>query len=236
MRLDKFLANSGVATRSKVRSIIKSGIVTVNDFIIKDINYKVNENNDEIKIGDKIIIYTPYIYIMLNKPKGYLSATYDNKKKTVIDLLKGNYSTYNVFPIGRLDIDTEGLLILTNDGDLSHKLLSPKKYVTKKYYVETKNAIDDIQINKIVCGVDIGGYITKDNAKISKISKNSCYLNITEGKFHQVKKMFIAVGNEVTYLKRVMMNNLYIDENLKLGEYKLLNDIELMLLKGEVNL
>lgn len=236
MRIDKFLANSGVSTRSNVRSIIKSGIVTVNDIIIKDINYKINENIDKVKIKGKIIKYTPYVYIMLNKPKGYLSATDDNKQKTVIDLLEGNYSTYNVFPVGRLDIDTEGLLILTNDGNLSHKLLSPKKHVTKKYYVETKNAIDDIQINKIVSGVDIGGYITKDDATISKISKNSCYLNITEGKFHQVKKMFIAVGNEVTYLKRVMMNNLYLDENLKLGEYKLLNDIELMLLKGEANL
>lgn len=236
MRLDKFLANSGVASRSNVRAIIKSGIVTVNNSIIKDVNYKINENVDEVKIKDKTIKYAPYVYIMLNKPKGYLSATDDNRKKTVIDLLNGNYSTYNVFPVGRLDIDTEGLLILTNDGDLTHKLLSPKKHVTKKYYVETKNTIDDSQINKIVCGVDIGGYITKDDAKISKISENSCYLSITEGKFHQVKKMFLAVGNEVVYLKRVMMNKLYLDEKLKLGEYKLLDDNELKLLKGEDNL
>lgn len=234
MRIDKFLANSGVGTRSKVRLLIKSGIVSVNDEIIKSVDYNVIENKDNIKINGKSILYRPYVYIMLNKPKGYLSATNDKNLKTVVDLLKNNFSTYKVFPIGRLDIDTEGLLILTNDGNLSHKLLNPKKHVKKKYYVETKYLIDDNQIRCIQNGVNIGDYITKNDAHVELIDDNSCYLTITEGKFHQVKKMFQAVSNEVTYLKRVMMNNLCLDENLKLGEYKELTDDEFSLLKGEL--
>ncbi|WP_068267691.1 pseudouridine synthase [Caviibacter abscessus] len=234
MRIDKFLANSGVGTRSNVRLLIKSGVVSVNDKFIKSPDYNVVENEDNIKVNGKNILYRPFVYIMLNKPKGYLSATNDKKMKTVVDLLNNDFSTYKVFPIGRLDIDTEGLLILTNDGDLSHNLLSPKKHVKKKYYVETQKEITNYQIESIQNGVNIGDYITKDDAYIELINKNSCYLTITEGKFHQVKKMFQAVSNEVIYLKRVMMNNLYLDETLKVGEYKELTNEEFSLLKGEL--
>ncbi|WP_067142632.1 16S rRNA pseudouridine(516) synthase, partial [Oceanivirga salmonicida] len=195
--------------------------------------FSINENNDIITVSYKKVEYKPYIYIMLNKPSGYISATEDKKYKVVTELLNSNYSTYNLFPLGRLDIDTVGLLILTNDGKLSHELLSPKKHIPKTYYVETKNIIDDIQIKKLEIGVDIGDYITKSDAKLEILTDKTCHLTITEGKFHQIKKMFLAVGNEVIFLKRVKMNKLELDNTLDYGEYRELSVKELESLKGK---
>ncbi|WP_156285979.1 pseudouridine synthase [Oceanivirga salmonicida] len=233
MRLDKFLANSGIGTRSNVRNLIKSKKVKVNGNTVSEISFSINENNDIITVSDKKVEYKPYIYIMLNKPSGYISATEDKKYKVVTELLNSNYSTYNLFPLGRLDIDTVGLLILTNDGKLSHELLSPKKHIPKTYYVETKNIIDDIQIKKLEIGVDIGDYITKSDAKLEILTDKTCHLTITEGKFHQIKKMFLAVGNEVIFLKRVKMNKLELDNTLDYGEYRELSVKELESLKGK---
>lgn len=229
MRLDKYLANSGIGTRKEVKKLISKGLIKVNNIVVKSSELNVDEVNDEITYNNKKIYYTKYRYIMLNKPKGFLSATFDKKYKTVLDLVT-EYKTYKLFPVGRLDIDTEGLILLTNDGILSHNLLSPKKHIEKKYYVELENSISEDNIKKIENGVYINNnYLTKPS-KIEKLSSNSLYISITEGKFHQIKEMFRTVDNRVIYLKRIMMGNLKLDENLKLGEYRELTKEELELL------
>ena len=226
MRLDKFLANSGVGSRKEVKELIKQGLVFVNEERIKSSDKNIDENKDIIKVNNKLITYKKHVYIMLNKPKNVISATDDNKHKTVIDLIKG-YDTYNIFPVGRLDIDTEGLLLLTNDGKLSHNLLSPKKHIEKEYFVKLKENINENNIYKVENNIELeDGYVCK-RAKISKISENELTISITEGKFHQVKRMFKAVNNEVIYLKRIRMGNLLLDKNLMLGEYRELSSDEL---------
>lgn len=236
MRLDKFLANSGIGTRKEVKELLKKRLIKVNDEIVKDGKIHVNENEDTVKYKDEIISYKKFVYIMLNKPNGVISATEDKVHKTVIDLLGDEYRTFEVFPVGRLDIDTEGLLLLTNDGVLSHNLLSPNKHVDKKYYVELEKLLTEMDIAKLEKGVELKDFTTKD-AKVEIIEngeesdKIRVYITISEGKFHQVKRMFKAVGNEVKYLKRVKMGTLSLDENLKLGEYRELTEDELTKLK-----
>lgn len=236
MRLDKFLANSGVGTRKEVKELLKKRLIKVNDEIVKDGKIHVNENEDTVKYKDEIISYKKFVYIMLNKPNGVISATEDKVHKTVIDLLGDEYRTFEVFPVGRLDIDTEGLLLLTNDGVLSHNLLSPNKHVDKKYYVELEKLLTEMDIAKLEKGVELKDFTTKD-AKVEIIEngeesdKIRVYITISEGKFHQVKRMFKAVGNEVKYLKRVKIGTLSLDENLKLGEYRELTEDELTKLK-----
>ena len=236
MRLDKFLANSGIGTRKEVKELLKKRLIKVNDEIVKDGKIHVDENEDTVKYKDEIISYKKFVYIMLNKPNGVISATEDKVHKTVIDLLGDEYRTFEVFPVGRLDIDTEGLLLLTNDGVLSHNLLSPNKHVNKKYYVELEKLLTETDISKLENGVELKDFTTKD-AKVEIIEngeesdKIRVYITISEGKFHQVKRMFKAVGNEVKYLKRVKMGTLSLDENLKLGEYRELTEDELTKLK-----
>lgn len=246
MRLDRYLANSGVGTRREVKEYIKKRLIKVNDAIVIDTSKNIDENNDLIKYNDKIINYRPYVYIMLNKPKGVISATEDKEHKTVIDLLENNYRTYSLFPMGRLDIDTEGLLILTNDGQLSHELLSPIKHVSKKYYVEVRDPLSDDVIKIVEDGVEIEKGIVTKKAKIELIensdvpidknngNRNYSKLNltITEGKYHQIKRMFKAVGNKVVYLKRIEMGKLKLDKNLKLGEYRELTETEINVLRS----
>lgn len=257
MRLDKFLANSGIGTRKEVKEILKNKKVSVNDIFVKDGKIQIDEEKDVVKYENKIVNYKPFVYIMMNKPAGVISATEDNHHKTVIDLLNNNYKTYDIFPVGRLDIDTEGLLLLTNDGVLSHNLLSPKKHVDKKYYVKIARLLSESDIKKLENGIKLEeNFITK-NAKIeiikNKFEKNSenfefienkktennvkenenlVYITISEGKFHQVKRMFKAVGNEVLYLKRIKMGNLWLDESLELGKYRELTEEELNSLKS----
>ena len=240
MRLDKYLANSGVGTRKEVKEFLKKRKIKINDKLVIDGSINVKENEDIIKYEDNIIKFKPFIYIMLNKPNGVISATEDKKYKTVIDILDNNYRTYDIFPVGRLDIDTEGLLILTNDGKLSHNLLSPNKHVNKKYYVELKTEITIEMIQKHENGIKLEENFVTKNAKIEvmKDEKNiekdlkKVFITITEGKFHQVKRMFKAVNNEVLYLKRIQMGNLTLDDKLGLGEYRELTEIELEKLKN----
>lgn len=241
MRLDKFLANSGIGTRKEVKIILKKGKITVNEKIVKDAKIQIDEIKDNVKIEGKKITYKPFVYIMMNKPSGVISATEDGKHKTVIDLLCEKYKNYKVFPVGRLDIDTEGLLLLTNDGVLAHNLLSPKKHVDKKYYVELKEPLT-IEKKKILeNGIKLEENFVTKKAKIEIIDKdknknidinkvNSVFITISEGKFHQVKRMFKFVENEVLYLKRVKMGKLLLPEDLKLGEYRELSEEEMNLI------
>ena len=237
MRLDKFLANSGIGTRKEVKDILKNKKISVNDIFVKDGKIQIDEEKDIVKYEDNIIYYKPFVYIMMNKPAGVISATEDNHHRTVIDLLNDEYRTYDIFPVGRLDIDTEGLLLLTNDGILSHNLLSPKKHVDKKYYVKIANPLTEEDIKTLENGIKLEENFVTKKAKVKIICNNSeknenlAYITISEGKFHQVKRMFKAVNNEVLYLKRVKMGSLSLDEKLKLGEYRELTEEELNNLK-----
>ena len=237
MRLDKFLANSGIGTRKEVKEILKKKKISVNGIFVKDGKIHIDEKKDVIKYKNEVISYKPFVYIMMNKPAGVISATEDSHHKTVIDLLNNKYRTYDVFPVGRLDIDTEGLLLLTNDGILSHNLLSPKKHVDKKYYVKIAKPLSENDVKTLENGIKLEeNFITK-KANVEIISEDlesnsyQVYITICEGKFHQVKRMFKAVDNEVLYLKRIKMGNLLLDQNLKLGEYRELTEEELDELK-----
>lgn len=232
MRLDKFLAHANYGTRREVKKIIRSGWVSVNDQIVKNDDFKIDENKDIICVDNEQVIYQQFYYIMLNKPNGYVSATIDDRYPTVIDLIYEDYAL-DLFPVGRLDLDTEGLLLLTNDGSLSHELLSPKKHVDKEYYVELEKDFNDQDIKTLEAGVAINDQEVCKEAKVKRIDNNKLMLIIQEGKYHQVKRMMHAIDNEVTYLKRVRMGSLKLDETLPLGEYRALNEEEIKMLKGE---
>ena len=233
MRLDKFLANSGIGTRKEVKEFLKKKKISVNGIFVKDGKIHIDEKKDVIKYENEVISYKPFVYIMMNKPAGVISATEDSHHKTVIDLLNNKYRTYDVFPIGRLDIDTEGLLLLTNDGILSHNLLSPKKHVDKKYYVKIAKPLSENDVKTLENGIKLEENFVTKKANVEIISEDlesnsyQVYITICEGKFHQVKRMFKAVDNEVLYLKRIKMGNLLLDQNLKLEEYRELTEEEL---------
>ncbi len=236
MRLDRFLSNSGKGSRKEIKELLKSGVVSVNGTAVKKADIHIDEKSDTICIGNVPIIYKPFIYLMLNKPSGYVSAVYDKHLPVVTELVDEKYSHYDVFPVGRLDIDTEGLLLLTNDGDLCHRLLSPKSHVDKTYFVRNKKPLTENDIKTFKDGVTLDdGYKTM-SASLS-ILQDSCeaLLTIQEGKFHQVKRMMQAVGNEVVYLKRVSMGTLELDEKLPLGKIRELTDEEIAHLCQKTN-
>ena len=233
MRLDKFLADCGIGTRSEIKKIIKDGYVLVSGLGKVKPETKVNEYIDKIFVNGEQIIYKKYIYLMLNKPSGYVSAVWDARHNYVLELVPEQFLHYEPFPVGRLDIDTEGLLILTNDGDLSHRLLSPKSHVPKTYYAKISGRVTLEDCVKFKEGVKLDdGYITKPaELKIIKSGDVSeIQITITEGKFHQIKRMFEAVDKKVIYLKRISMNKLNLDSTLDLGDIRELSEEELKLL------
>lgn len=232
IRLDKFLCEMEMGTRSQVKEMIKKGQVSVNNEVIKKADYKFDENSAKVCVKEKEISYQKFYYYMLNKPAGVVSATTDNHDKTVLDLLKDALGK-DLFPVGRLDKDTEGLLLITNDGVLSHNLLSPKKHVDKTYLVKTAETVTLDMIHALEQGVDIGEEKITLPAKVKLLEEKEIELTIMEGKFHQVKRMLKAVGNEVVYLKRLSMGSLILDEALKLGEYRILTEKEVDDLKKD---
>lgn len=234
MRIDKFLSDAGIGTRTEIKKFIKAGAVLVmgRDKIRPEDH--INPETDRILFCGKPVLYQKYVYIMMNKPQGYVSATFDKRLPTVIDLLPEEFLHFEPFPAGRLDIDTEGLLLLTNDGQLAHNILSPKKHIPKTYYAKVAGEITKSDIHIFEKGVDIGEEKLTKPAVLEIISSgevSEINLTITEGKFHQVKRMFEAVGKKVIYLKRTKMNGLCLDENLALGDCRELNENELKLLK-----
>lgn len=234
MRIDKMLANLGYGSRKEVKQLLKSGAVKVDDVVVKDAKQHIDTNNQTVTLNGEVIEYREYIYLMMNKPQGVLSATEDSVSETVIDLLELGDQVYEPFPVGRLDKDTEGLLLITNDGQLAHKLLSPKKHVPKTYFAVIDGEVTEEDIEAFAEGVTLDdGYETKPGElKIVKSGiRSDIELTITEGKFHQVKRMFEAVGKKVVYLKRISMGPLPLDETLELGEYRELTDEEVELLK-----
>ena len=233
IRLDKFLCEMEVGTRSQVKELIKKAMVSVNGEIIKKADFKFDEKTAKVCVKEKELSYQKFYYYMLNKPAGVVSATTDNHDKTVLDLLK-DAPGKELFPVGRLDKDTEGLLLITNDGELSHNLLSPKKHVDKTYLVETAEIVTDAMIGQLEQGVDIGEEKMTLPAKVTCLEDKKIELTITEGKFHQVKRMLKAVENEVVYLKRLSMGSLTLDSGLALGEYRSLTEEEIAQLKNRM--
>ena len=232
IRLDKFLSQMNIGTRSEVKNAIRKGKVTINGEVCKNADAKIDENSDVICFEGREITFEKYVYYMLNKPAGVVSATKDNLDTTVLELLS-DVPNRDIFPVGRLDKDTEGLLLLTNDGELAHNLLSPKKHISKTYLVHTKDDITSEQIKKLEAGVDIGEDALTMLAEAKITGEKELLLTIYEGKFHQVKRMLKAVDNEVVYLERKKMGQLSLDESLKRGEYRKLTIEEIDLLKGK---
>lgn len=230
LRLDKMLAHCGYGSRKEVKQLIRKGEVIVNGEIVYDDDLKVDSDKDDVIVFDENVNYQELVYIMLNKPSGVVSATFDFHKQTVIDLVS-EYANYKIFPVGRLDIDTVGLLLITNDGMLCHNLLSPKSHVDKKYYVEFDGEFKDSYYKMFENGMVLDdGYKTLPG-KITLNEKNKAIVTIHEGKFHQVKRMFEALNMKVTYLKRISFGTLTLDENLNEGQYRLLTDKEIEDLK-----
>ena len=227
MRLDKYLSFCLVKPRQEVKKIIKSGKVTVNGEIVKKDDYKLDEEKDIVYISNQLIEYNKYTYLMLHKPSGYVTSTKDDAP-TVMELLPNEFK--NLFPVGRLDKDTEGLLLFTNDGMLIHYLTSPKKQVTKTYYVELLKEIKEEIIPLFKDGVTLDdGYVTLPSA-LEIIDSKKVLLTITEGKYHQVKRMFLSVNNKVTYLKRISFGPIMLGE-LEYNTFRKLTTDEIEQLK-----
>lgn len=232
LRLDKLLCEMNIGTRSQVKTFLKQGLIKVNGETITKPEYKIDEENARITYKGEELRYQKYAYYMLYKPAGVVSATKDNTCETVTELLKDT-GRKDLFPVGRLDKDTEGLLLMTNDGELAHNLLSPKKHVSKVYYVELERDLSIEAAGRLEEGVDIGEEQLTLPAKVEMLTEKSIYLTITEGKFHQVKRMLKAVDNEVVYLKRMAMGSLVLDESLTKGAYRELTEDEINNLRKE---
>lgn len=228
IRLDKFLCDAGIGTRSEVKQYIKKGRVAVNGAAAKGPEQKVDETADRVCFDGKPIGLTGMVYYMLHKPAGVITATRDDREQTVLDLMQ-DAPGKDLSPVGRLDKDTEGLLLITNDGDLSHRLLSPKKHVDKTYLVHTRDAVTPEMLTRLEEGLDIGDEKPTLPAKACALADTEygLLLTITEGRFHQVKRMLQAVGNEVIYLKRLSMGTLSLDETLEKGAWRPLTAEEL---------
>jgi 16S rRNA pseudouridine516 synthase len=255
-RLDKMLAHEGFGTRKDVKKLIRTGVVTVNGTVCKATDLHINEETDTICVNKDELQLHSEMYLMLNKPQDTVSTSKDGLHQTVFDLLDDRYHNLllsgKLHLVGRLDIDTEGLLIITTDGKFTHRLISPKTHISKTYYVKLRDMVSGIEKSEtkvLLVGGQAADYIKKistglqvasegseasfiaEPADLEWIDENSCYLTIYEGKYHQVKRMFSALGNKVTFLKRVSMGNLKLDPLLKAGEFRELTESELQLLK-----
>ena len=237
MRLDKFLSEMGIASRKETKEYAKKGRIKVNDAIVKSSDYKIDK--DIVTFDGRTIAYEQFEYYMLNKPAGVVSATVDNNDRTVIDLIDSERKK-DLFPVGRLDKDTVGLLIITNDGELAHSLLSPVKHIDKKYFARVEGIITEEHIKRFKEGLKLkDGTLTKPaqleiiksgNDKSDNISEVE--ITICEGKYHQIKRMIACVGGKVIYLKRLSMGSLKLDENLREGEYRRLTEDEIKCLQN----
>ncbi len=232
MRLDKFLVACAVGSRTEVKNLLKAGRVTVNGKKEKSAKLQIDEERDEIRFDGQVLEYEEFVYYMMNKPKGVISATEDPKHRTVLDLLDDIAQSKEVFPVGRLDIDTHGLLLLTNDGQLAHALLSPKRHVDKTYQAQVKGIMAQEDVEIFADGIPLKDF-TCQPAKLEILStdaeKNQSQIRVTiaEGKFHQVKRMVAYCGKEVVDLQRLTMGTLVLDENLERGEWRRLTKEEL---------
>lgn len=233
MRLDKFIVAVGAGSRSQAKAMVKAKRLTVNGQVAKKSDLAINEHKDQICLDGEVLVYSEFDYLMLNKPAGVISATEDPRERTVLDLLPARY--HRVAPVGRLDKDTVGLLLLTNDGQLNHNLLSPKKHVDKCYEATLAGPCQPDDKEKMQAGLvlDDGYVCLPAQLDWHDDTPHVAYITIQEGKFHQVKRMFAALGNQVTHLKRLRMGSLVLDETLDPGEFRLLTEEEVRQLKGK---
>ena len=235
-RLDKIISNLGYGSRKDVKSFVKKGLIEVDGVVVKDNGISVDPEKSIIKVNGEEVLYRKFIYLIMNKPDGVISATHDSKDETVIDLLELDHQVFEPFPVGRLDKDTVGLLLLTNDGELNHRLISPKWHVDKVYYAKIDKKVDEKDMAAFKNGITLDDGYKCLEAKLEILNSSDegseIRLTIQEGKFHQVKRMFEAVGKKVTYLKREEFGGLLLDTDLQEGEYRELTDEELALLKS----
>lgn len=237
MRLDKLLSNMGAGSRKEVKLLLKAGAIQVDGEIVRDPKQHVDVETQQVLMYGEPVTYQKYIYLMMNKPPGVISATEDKRDETVIDLLFEDVTYFKPFPVGRLDKDTEGLLLLTNDGSFNHALMSPKKHVKKTYYAEVTGVLTQEDIEAVAAGVTLeDGYRAKPGKLVilsTTETDSTLELTITEGKFHQVKRMMLALGKEVTFLKRRSIGRLELDPALALGDYRELTPAELSLFEWQ---
>lgn len=231
-RLDKVLGNESFYSRREIKGLVKNRRIKVNDEIVFKSDVKVSDT-DIIKIDDNVININKYVYFVLNKPKGYVSSTKDNCNKTVLDLIKNEDKCKNLFPAGRLDKDTKGLMIITNDGVFAHNILSPNKHVSKTYYVKIDNKITDDMIDGFLNGVKLIDKVCK-SALLEKISDYECYVTLKEGRYHQIKRMFGCFKTKVIELKRIKIGDFYLPSDLKEGSYRPLTSEELKLIERNI--
>lgn len=241
VRLDKYLCDAGIGTRNLVKELIKKGKVEVDGEICREPERKVDERKAKICCNGQRIVYEKFTYLMFYKPRGIVSATEDKKEETVSDFLRkawemreGRPFPKGLFPVGRLDKDTEGLLLVTNDGALAHDLLSPKKHVVKTYEVTPEKPLHAEEVLALECGVDIGDERMTMPARVNVLQDGRLHLSIMEGRYHQVKRMLAAVGNKVVHLKRLRMGTLYLDEDMEPGDYRMLTEREVLSLRDKI--
>lgn len=232
MRLDKFLVENGLGSRSQVKEVLKKGLVMVNGRAEKSPKTQIDETEDEIVVSGQKLTYEKFVYYLLNKPKGYISATEDERHKTVLDLLDETARQKEVFPVGRLDIDTHGLLLLTNNGKLAHAMLSPKKHVDKIYRAQVAGMMNQSDVERFARGIELKDFTCQPaKLKILEVDEEKetslVEISLAEGKFHQVKRMVAACGKEVTDLQRLTMGPLQLDSGLALGEWRRLTKEEM---------
>ena len=236
MRLDKFLVESGLGSRSQVKQLLKKGQVWVNGAAVTSAKTQIDERSDQIVVDGQTLVYEKFVYYLLNKPKGVISATEDDRHKTVLDLLDDTARQKEVFPVGRLDVDTHGLLLLTNNGQLSHAMLPPKRHVAKVYQAQVAGLMDQADVERFAQGIELKDF-TCQPAQLEIIERDEgaqtslVRITLSEGKFHQVKRMVLACGKEVTDLQRLSMGPLQLDTNLDLGQWRRLTEEEMQRLE-----
>ena len=232
-RMDKLLASTGLWSRKEVKELVRRGRVQVNGAVLVRVEDKADPDQDEIRVDGEVVDCSPYVYIMMNKPEGLLSATTDKKQKTVLDLLPEHLRRRGLFPVGRLDKDTVGFILLTDDGPMGHELLSPKKHVDKVYYARVDGRIDETDVAALTQGLVLEDGLHCLPADLAPVGDASeCRITLREGKYHQVKRMLAARGKPVTFLKRLSMGPLTLDEGLLPGEWRFLTREELLALKS----
>jgi len=233
-RLDKMLARAGFGSRSDVRKLVRAGRVYVDGVPAFDAGMKIDLDRDDVRVDGERVVFREFVYLMMNKPPGVVSATEDRREATVVDLLAPEYRRFGVFPVGRLDKDAVGLLLLTNDGKLAHELLSPRRHVPKTYLVETDGALTEGDAEAFARGVRLDdGYVALP-AELRLLDSSDCFraeVTVVEGKFHQIKRMFQAIGRRVTFLERVRFGPLELDRSLARGAYRELTEREIALLR-----